>query len=177
VVPRAGFLWVAGLAYALWATSAHAAATREEIKAALVYKFAQFVHWRADARPADSNTVVGLLDCEQLWPALEASLQGKQMHGSALAVRIFRRPEDVQDCGILLVGGPESRRDLVLSRLRQPGLLTIGEGSSFVRQGGVIAIDLDGPHTTFDVNLGAADRAGLTIDAALLGLAREVGRW
>jgi hypothetical protein len=57
------------------------------------------------------------------------------------------------------------------------GLLTIGDGEDFARRGGVIALVRQDSRFQFDINLAAAERAGLRVDATLLGLARQVGRW
>lgn len=167
-----------GLVLCLWSgAAAEAAPTHEEVRAALVYKFAQFVQWNAEPAASDSPLVVGLLGDDRIRPALEAALLGKRLHGQSLEVRTFNRPEDVRHCDVLLVDVPESRRELALKKLPAQGLLTIGEGPSFARQGGVIALLLDGPRVEFDLNLAAAERAGVTIDAGLLGLARQAGRW
>lgn len=156
---------------------AAAAPAPEEVQAALVYKFAQFVQWGPEAPARDSAVVVGLLGDERAQPALEAILRTKRLHGHRLVVQVFRRPEDVRGCRILLIDMPEARRSLALSKLPEQNVLTIGQGSSFAREGGVIAILLDGPSIGFEINLAAAERAGLTIDATLLGLARQAGRW
>ena len=162
----------------LWAGTAVAAApTHEEVQAALVYKFAQFVRWNTVSAASDSPLVVGLLGDERIRAALEASLRGKRIQGKTVEVRAFSRPEDVRHCRVLVVDVPESRQELVLRKLSPEGVLTIGEGASFTRQGGIIGVLLDGPRAEFDLNLAAADRAGVTFDAGLLGLARQAGRW
>jgi hypothetical protein len=163
------------------APGAASAPTREQVQAALVYKFAQFVQWGPEAGSLDSGDgaaiIVGLLGSDAIRSELEAILRGKSLQGRPLEVRYFEHPEDVRDCRILVIDMQESRRELAMRMLPRKDLLTIGEGASFARQGGVIAIILEESRVRFDLNLAAAETAGLKIDPTLLGLAHEAGRW
>ncbi len=150
---------------------------REEIQAALVYKFAQFVEWRAAADPSGDSLTVGVLGSEAMVPALEAALRGRTLQGHPVTVRSFARPEEVRDCRILFVDVLESRQPLVLGAISRRDVLTIGPGHEFVHAGGVIGILVQDGQVKFEINLQAADEASITIHAALLGLASEAGRW
>jgi len=120
---------------------------------------------------------VGILGAGVLSGPLEEVLNGKQLDGHPYQVRLFDRPEDVRDCQVLFVNLPEPRRTGALGLLPEGGILTIGEGESFTRHGGVIALVEEDAHLKFDLNLKSADRAGLQMSATLLRLARNVGRW
>ena len=50
-------------------------------------------------------------------------------------------------------------------------VLTVGEHVQFSRLGGVIAFIRDGNRVRFEINLDAADRAGLQVSSKLLRLA------
>jgi hypothetical protein len=169
--------WVFSVLLLIPGAIANAAPTREQVEAVLVFKFAQFVQWAPESDVRSSAIVVGLLGSDAIRPALEEILQTRTLRGRRFEIKVYRRPEEVRDCEILVVDVLESRRALVLKALPRKGLLTIGEGASFTRQGGVIGVILDGERVGFDLNLAAAEEAGLTIDATLLGLAREAGRW
>ncbi len=54
------------------------------------------------------------------------------------------------------------------------GLLTVGEGDSFVREGGMIGFVIDNRRVRFDINQAAAEAAGLKISSKLLSVARGV---
>ena len=157
--------------------TASAAPTRDQIRAALVYKFAQFVQWSPEEEASDSPIVIGILGSDAIRPALQDVLENKSLRGHSLELRVYKRAEDVRGCRILVIDVLESRQALVLQSLPKDGLLTIGEGAAFARQGGVIAVILDGEQVQFDLNLAAAEEAGLSFNPTLLGLAREAGRW
>jgi hypothetical protein len=158
-------------------TLAFATPTPDQIRAVLVYKFAQFVQWPSDDGTASGPIHVGVLGSDAIRSALEVALGTKSLRGRGFEIRTYKRPEEVIDCSIVVVDATQSRQTLILRALPKEGLLTIGEGASFAREGGVIAVILDGEQVKFDINLAAAEEAGLTINATILGLAREVGRW
>lgn len=157
--------------------TARAAPTTEQVQAALVYKFAQFVQWPSSEGAANSPILVGVLGSDAIRSALEGALETKSLGGRGFEIHAFKRPEEVRDCTIVVVDAPESRQALILHALPKRGLLSIGDGAAFAREGGVIAVILDSDQVKFDINLAAAEDAGITINATLLSLAREVGRW
>jgi hypothetical protein len=157
--------------------AASEAPTEDRVKAAFVYNFAQFIVWPAQEVPAKGPVIVGILGSGAMRPALEEVLRGKEQKGRHFEVRVFDRPEDVRDCQILILDLPDPRRTKALEMLPRPGLLTIGDGEAFARQGGVIALVKAGNRLKFDLNLASVERAGLRVDPTLLGLARKAGRW
>jgi hypothetical protein len=168
---------VVAAAMLLACVSAQAAPTRQQVEAALVYKFVQFVQWPEDMQDTNAPIVVGLLGSENLRSELEGVLKTKRLRGRSFEVRVFDAPERVRDCQVLVFDLSAERHGSSSGALPRKGLLTIGEGSDFVRHGGVIAVILEGDHVGFELNLAAAESAQLTLDPALLGLAREAGRW
>ena len=54
------------------------------------------------------------------------------------------------------------------------GVLTVGEGNSFVRSGGIIGFLIDSRRVRFDINQSGADPAGLKLSSKLLAPARTV---
>jgi hypothetical protein len=57
-----------------------------------------------------------------------------------------------------------------------PGVLTIGEGEAFVREGGMIGFIIENRRVRFDINQAAAMRSQLIMSARLLSVARTVQR-
>jgi hypothetical protein len=55
-----------------------------------------------------------------------------------------------------------------------PGVLTIGEGESFVRDGGMIAFVVENRRVRFGINGAAAASAGLKLSSKLLNVAKSV---
>jgi hypothetical protein len=169
---------LAVLLLALPSSAIAGAPTELQVKAALVYNLAQFVDWPTSEVPRGTDPFVfGVLGSDDFRPVLEEIVQEKKLDQHRVEVRVFGRPEDVLGCQVLIVDLPEPRRKGAMRYLSTAGVLTIGEGEEFVREGGVIGLVLAENRIKFDINLGAADRAGLTVNATLLSLAHKIGRW
>jgi hypothetical protein len=55
-------------------------------------------------------------------------------------------------------------------------VLTVGDVSEFAQAGGMIGMRIEDNRVRFDVNLAAAQRAGLTLNSQMLKLAGQVLR-
>ena len=58
--------------------------------------------------------------------------------------------------------------------LKDTNTLTVGETQNFMRRGGIINFIIVENRVRFEINLIAAERAGITISAKLLQLAKNV---
>jgi hypothetical protein len=56
------------------------------------------------------------------------------------------------------------------------GVLTVGEGTSFTRAGGMIAFVIENRRVRFEINRTAAENAGLKLSSKLLTVAKLVER-
>ena len=79
------------------------------------------------------------------------------------------------NCQILFVGSSELKRfRAVCPRLKQSGILTVGEVQGFAADGGVINFKIDSGRVRFEVNVDAAEHEQLHISSKLLSLAQIV---
>jgi hypothetical protein len=150
-----------------------AAHTEDEIMSAMLYNFAKFVAWPDGALGEGGLPVaVGVWGDDRLFPVLEAALRNKTLYGHPVVVRRLDSSADAKRCAVLLVGTTDRKEiaRMVQSIGRSP-VLTIGERAQFSRLGGVIAFTRDGNRMRFEINLDAADRAGLQVSSKLLRLA------
>ena len=84
---------------------------------------------------------------------------------------------DWRSCQVLyLADSDASRTESSLRTLGQAPVLTIGDQRDFVQAGGMIGLRVEDNRVRFDVNLGAAQRAGLTLNGQMLKLAGQVLR-
>lgn len=141
-----------------------------QVKAAFLLNFTKFIDWPASADP-DPNAPfsICILGENPFGTALDQIVEGESINGHKLAVRRIG-PAEVKSCKVIYVGPNEKYSPKNTER----GVLTVGEGDNFLRDGGVIAFVLDNRHVRFDVNRGAAARAGLTISSKLLSVARSL---
>lgn len=150
-----------------------AAHSEYEIKSAMLYNFTKFVEWPGSALgEAGAPAVVCVLGDDPWVPVLEAALRNKTVYGHPLVVRRLDSGTDPKRCAVLFMGASDGKEiaRIVQSVGRWP-VLTIGERVRFSRLGGVIAFLRDGNRIRFEINLDAAERAGLQVSSKLLRLA------
>ena len=146
------------------------------LKAAYLYNFAKFIDWPSDSFPDDASPIIlGVLGSDPFGSALDKTLRGKTVRGRSLVLRRFPDVEDAQNCHILFVGRSErGRLAQTLERFHGSAVVTVGETEEFVRVGGIINFFTERDRLRFEINVEAAERAGLSISSMLLNLARVV---
>ena len=75
---------------------------------------------------------------------------------------------------MLFLGLEEKFIGETLERLQGLPVLTVGDSEQFAQQGGMIGFSLQDNKVRFEINLGAAQQAGLKISSRLLTLAKKV---
>lgn len=148
-------------------------ALENDVKAAFLFNFTKFVEWPAGAfeRPDDPMRVCVVADASFV-ASVDRILAGETVRGRSLR-RVVPQASDLPHCHVLYVGETE-RVDTLLSPIARAPVLTVGESARFLDRGGAIAFILANDRVRFDVNLKAADRAGLTISSKLLRVARDI---
>jgi hypothetical protein len=135
--------------------------SESDVKAAFIAKFSQFVKWPSSR----SSMTVGILGEDPFGGALEGMIKVKRS----------KRVEDLKNCQIIFISKSERGNiGTILEGLVGANILTVGESDGFAKQGGAIGFVLVGDKVRFEINAGAARRAGLNIDLQLLKLAVRV---
>jgi|SRR5579871_4421086 len=147
-----------------------------QVKAAFLLNFTKFVEW-PPAAFADSTAplTICILGNDPFGAVLDQLVAGEAVNGHMLAVQRVGRNFGTKTCQVLYAGEGEPNVRALLERL-QTGVLTVGEGDGFLREGGIIAFVIQDRHVRFDINQQAAIRASLDISARLLRVARSVQR-
>ena len=148
-----------------------------EVKAVFLFNFTQFVDWPPSAFTDDAAPlVITVLGNDPFGPLLEQTVQGETMKGRALVVRRCRRVEDVGPCHLLYISSSENARlPAIFKRLQDRAVLTVGDADAFAAAGGMIRFTRAQSRVQFDINVAAAQRAGLSVSAKLLKVARVTG--
>jgi len=149
-----------------------------QVKAAFLFHFAQLLAWPSSALNAgDSFVSMCMFDDEPRRQELQSTIDGKPIGARVIHVRLISQPTDTQGCNILFLSRDEARRQsAILNSLRGMPVLTVGEASNFLTDGGMIRFHLDEGKVRFDINLGAAKSSHLEISSRLLLLATSVTR-
>ena len=153
-----------------------AAPTEYQLKAVFLMNFAKFVEWPTTAfRSAQNALTICVLGENPFGHDLDDVVRGQVAADRALAVKRLAQVQREDNCHVLFVSAAEkTRTERILGVLRNAPTLTVGEGDDFAAAGGMIGLFIDDNKIRFEVNLDAADRAGLKISSKLLKLAKNV---
>lgn len=144
-----------------------------EVKAGFLLNFMKYAEWPEPALPP-ATLVVCSTGSASLGGKLEL-LQGRQALGREIRVRAPARPAEWRECQLLFVPADDAARvDAVLRAVGQWPVLTVSDAPDFAAAGGIIGLRERTGRIRFDINQGAAKRAGLSLSSQLLRLADDV---
>ncbi|MCU1328959.1 MAG: putative transrane protein [Bryobacterales bacterium] len=144
------------------------------VKAAFLLNFTRFVTWPPESFPEPKAPLaICVLGRDPFGHVLDEVVQGEVADGHAVVIRRISETPAAQSCQVLFVD-PEIR-DLPRIIAAVPStVLTVGEGSQFLQDGGMIAFVLENRRVRFDINQAKSDGAGLKLSSRLLSVARSV---
>ena len=145
------------------------------IRSAYIYNFLSFTTWDTTLFSHDTDTIrITILGEKRLEESI-TSLQGKQFRGKVLDVHIIESINAFQPSHVVYIG--KSQQDSYQSLNREfssKGILTLGEGNSFLKEGGDIAFVENNNTIRFSIDLSNAKASRLDISSQLIQLAVEV---
>jgi YfiR/HmsC-like len=145
-----------------------------EVKAAFLLNFTKFIEWPASAfESPDSPLSICILGDDPFGSTLDQIVAGEIVAGRRVAAQRIKRAPPAQFCQVLFVNASDKDAPKMLRGLG-PGVLTVGEGATFLHDGGMIAFAIENRRVRFDINRTAAENAGLKLSSKLLSVARVV---
>jgi hypothetical protein len=167
--------------FVVWLISACAAYSQSgdspveyQVKAAFLLNFTKFIDWPSGAfANPDSPITICILGKDPFGPVLDEIVRGETVNARKVTVQRISQPGAPQTCHVVFVGEPDKDISKTLNGLGR-GVLTVGEGERFLRDGGMVALVIDNHRVRFDINQTAATGAGLGLSARLLTVARAV---
>jgi hypothetical protein len=145
-----------------------------QVKAVYLFNFGKFIVWPA-ASAKDSSFAICVLGRDPFDGFLDATLAGEKIDNRALVARRIANPREAAGCRILFISSSESAHlKEVLANIDKSGVLTVSDISGFAGSGGMIEFILKDNKVRFEVNLTAAEKAGLTLSSQLLKVATDV---
>ncbi len=160
--------------------SAAAVPTQElsetQVKAAFLFNFSKFIEWPAETFSASKNSVsICVIGSETFAATLEEVTKAKLVNGRNIVVSRSQPSADLRSCHIIFVSADAgSRFKEILGKVKDAHVLTVSEVDGFAQSGGVINFIIRADKLRFEINIDAAERAGLRISSRLLSLARVV---
>jgi len=149
--------------------------TEYEVEAEYLSNFGRFVEW--PATPAGESFHVCVLGQDPFGAMLDAALKGQSIGDAPMAAKRVATPEEAAGCRILFISASKSAQlQAILTALAPMNLLTVSDVSDFTKRGGMIQFLPEGDRVRFEINLSAAQKAGLTLSSELLRVATTVRR-
>ena len=148
-----------------------------QVKAAYILNFVNLTQWPPAALgPPSSPLRICLSGSDKFQGVLESTVRGESVMGHPLVVERLAR-DTAQACHVLFVpGGGSALRSELLRGFASAPVLTIGDGDTFLNDGGMVGFILDQGHVRFDISRTAAERHGLTLSSRMLRVARKSSR-
>ena len=163
------------LAVTLHADAQESVTDEYQVKAAFLYNFAKFVDWPVGSPGRPGSIAICVFGQNSFGRVLEDTVSGKTVDGKTFMVRRVSDGKAAALCQILFVSSSERMRlGTILGDLRTSHVLTVGETESFIDEGGIVNLKLDGGKIQIQININAADQAGVRISSKLLGLAQII---
>lgn len=145
-----------------------------QIKAVYLYNFSKFVQWPPREENKDSF-VICVLGHDPFGAALDDVLVGEKIEQKTMVARRITDVQEAAKCQILFIATSEAARaKQILSSLGKNSILTVSDIANFSLIGGMIQFVIQDSKVRFEVNLSAADKAGLTFSSQLLKVASAV---
>jgi hypothetical protein len=143
------------------------------VKAAYLYKFAEFVEWPpAVFESAESPAVICVASDDTFAAMAENVMRGRKIGGRPV---VFQRVKNIRDqpaCQILYIAGPdEAWVSQNIRAARGTPVLTITDDARETAAKGIINLVLKDNRVRFEIDNSAAAQNHLTISSKLLSLA------
>ncbi|HWE47792.1 MAG TPA: YfiR family protein [Caulobacteraceae bacterium] len=150
--------------------AAQEASRADATKAAMIYNFGRFTTWAPNRFARSSDPVVLCVDPSDSFAGTLESIDGKALDGRVLVVKRTSRFD--RDCTMAYVSAANAS-PAYLTRLRDHGVLTIGETRDFASAGAIQLVTV-GRQIRFEINQKNAISAGAHLSSNLLRLAITV---
>lgn len=145
------------------------------VKAALLYRFTNYVQWPPSAfAKTTAAFTIGIAGADTVAAELTAFAAGRQVHGRPLAVRRHTSPDAFKEAQIVFVGRDDHPNLAAIIRAAPPHALIVTESWNGLQQGSVINFIVVEGQVRFEISLQAALERGLHLSSRLLSVAYAV---
>lgn len=143
-----------------------------QLKAAFVFKFAQFTTWSTP--PAGESFTICLEGANARGGAF-AMVAGKTLNDKPVEVKYLSSARSLDECQVAYLN-PASQKELAewMEKVDSLPILTVSDYPDASKENVMIEFISEPNRVAFKVNLSAVRRSGLSISARVLQLAQEV---
>jgi len=145
------------------------------VEAAFLRNFTRYITWPKNAFAGNlSPWRICILGDDPFGRILEETFDGRTEQGRSFEIFRADSIEELPQCQIVFVAYKSSAtRRAALAHLRHQPVLTVGDASDFLQEGGIICFDIS-DHVNFSINLDQAHSVSLIIQTKMLEVSHEV---
>ncbi|WP_052566826.1 YfiR family protein [Candidatus Magnetobacterium casense] len=145
-----------------------------EVKAFAIYNLAKFIEWPDNSLGTVSTLTIYIIG-DNPFKNFRDAMRDKSIHGKTIVVKIINSPADIKDTGILFISRSEKDRlPNILRGISRLPVLTVGDTQSFASRGVMVNFYLENDKIRFEINIEAAQTAGLKISSNLLKMGKII---
>ena len=149
-----------------------------KVKAAFLLNFINFIEWPEEVLvQSGPDFNIAILGEDPFGSAIN-TIDGKPAKGRTIKIKKIaglQYIEELKKCHIVFVSSSQSEiLSEIIEALQDYNVLIVGDTEGFAHMGCMINFTIADKKVRFEVNIGAADRAGLKISSKLLKLATIV---
>lgn len=148
-----------------------------EVKSAFLVKFGMFVEWPTNTLNGLKRDVflIGILGDDPFGGRFDEAVKKENVRGRAVQLKRAKNPAELAECQIVFIGASESNRiPELIGALADKGILSVADEPGFASRGGMIGFIKEAGKIRFEINPGAAERAGLKLSSKLLQVGKRV---
>ncbi len=164
--------------FALLSFAAPSLSNEYRLKAGFCYRFLLFSNWPESSFAEEPNTIIiGILGANKFGDAFDA-VEGTPVNNRKLRIVHFEGTasiDSLKSCHLLFISSSLQKRQAeLLKALKDHPILTVGETTDFIEQGGMINLILKKNNIVFEISRPLAKRVNITFSSKLLRLAARI---
>ncbi|HJW55368.1 MAG TPA: YfiR family protein [Burkholderiaceae bacterium] len=146
-----------------------------KVKAAFLRNFTHYVTWPANVFADDrSPWRICILGNDPFGDILDNTLMKRAEQGRPFEIHRAEILNALPRCQIIYIAYQDAtKRRAALAELKKSPILTVGDASDFLQEGGIIQFQV-GDRVEMRINLDQARSASLTIQTKMLEVSREI---
>ena len=151
-------------------------ASEYQIKAAFLYKFAYFIEWPPEYFLPDDAFHLCLLGDDPFGGILDFIIREARIRERLIEIRRYQQIEQQERCHILFISESKQQQlPKILQFLNNQPILTVGEASDFLENGGMIQFFISAKQQVrFAIQAETMRESQLKISAKLMRVAKEL---
>jgi hypothetical protein len=143
-----------------------------QVRAAFLLNFTKFIEWH---RVQSVEARICIMGEDPFGTLLDQMAEGEVLDGRKLVIQRIHEVA-AKSCDVVYFAKRDGKETAAVLSDIGPGILTVGEGGQFLRDGGVIAFVIENRRVRFDISQTGAARARLKISSRLMSVARSVAK-